>query len=872
MSAGTGVIVQCRLASSRLPRKALLPLCGSPLFAWTLRAMKQVPAHAYIAAVDHESFDALSPIAEREGWECFAGPRDDVLERFCLAAEKYQLETIVRATADNPFLFYEAARDALEAFQSARADYLTFTSLPHGSGVEIFNARALLKARNLAASPYEREHVGPALYNHAAAYDCRFVQPRAAYGHPEWRTTVDTAIDYLRARRLARIAGRLFPRKTGCAGTPFAVDEICGAYQDASFQFPVLVVPSIQKGRGTGHLRRMLELARAIDAEILIQDSEELNAPQTLSQTRGLLQAAFEAGLARDAVIFGPWQGQGGGEKIQNLFPCKGEYALVVADLFAMTEHEAERFAAAAPLAAIDEGSQFGALCDYLLDIIPPLDSGRNVNYFQSGFITLPRHTRAKQENAHSLSARKKILVTFGGEDPADLTLKTTLALYQALCSQEDVLIHAIVSDPADAQARFAALAGLPAVDSRRVAFMPPVQNLRETLCEYTAVFTHYGLTAYEALAAGAVPVLAATTPLHAALAKKYGFVCFARDEIKPETFASLFATRDFLNGAQNAALKFSAQQENPDGTDFPSFIKTLAKGKRGVCPVCGAQNGALEARAKEKTYKRCAACGITYISFLAGGHDVEYSKNYFFEEYKKQYGKTYLEDFFVIKSRGAERIARITRLFNKNKQSAATNGAKNSAPLILDAGCAYGPFLSAASDLAWQVYGLDVSQSAVDYVTHTLGFPACRSSLEDFDPVAQFGVHAFDAVTLWFVLEHFEKAGDALKKIHALLKPGGIFAFSTPSLAGISRKKRAQEFFEASPRDHWTLWHPDAARSVMRTFGFMPLKIISTGHHPERFPAAQKHPHNALVHSAAALWSRARGLGDTFEMYCVKI
>jgi spore coat polysaccharide biosynthesis protein SpsF (cytidylyltransferase family)/2-polyprenyl-3-methyl-5-hydroxy-6-metoxy-1,4-benzoquinol methylase/spore coat polysaccharide biosynthesis predicted glycosyltransferase SpsG/predicted RNA-binding Zn-ribbon protein involved in translation (DUF1610 family) len=828
--------------------------------------MKQVPADAYVAAVDSESFDELAPIAQSEGWECFAGPRDDVLERFCLAAEEYKLETIVRATADNPFLFYEAAQESLEAFNNTKPDYLTFTSLPHGSGVEIFNTRALFKARNCADSPYEREHVGPALYNHADSYKCSFILPRAEYRRPEWNTSVDTTSDYRRALRLARVMKRLFPHKKNRLDEPFSLDEICRAYDDNAFKFPVLLVPSVKKGRGTGHLRRMLELARGIDAEVFIQNGGEQNPRQTLDEVNELLQEAFEAGLERDSVIF---ENASGAAEALGAFPCKREYALIISDLFAMTESEARRFSSAAPLAAIDEGSRFSSFCDYLLDIIPPLQNGRKINYFQSGFITLPANTRENMasHNEKNASARQKILVTFGGEDPADLTLKTTFALYKALRVKENALICAVTKDPVDAKKQLGALDDSIPVEERRVEFIPRVKDLREKLFEYDAVVTHYGLTAYEALYAGCFPLLVATTPLHAALAKKYGFACLSQKKINAKKFASIFSSTP----PQTVPAKLTSQKNQSANEDFFAFIKTLAKGKRFACPVCGAKDGAIEARAKEKTYKRCASCGITYISFLSGGEAVEYSENYFFEEYKKQYGKTYLEDFFVIKSRGDERIKRIASLLRKNARGAFNKGAKNSAPLILDAGCAYGPFLSAASDAKWQAYGLDVSQSAVDYVTHTLGFPVCRSSLEDFNPVEQFGVHAFDAVTLWFVLEHFETAGDALKKIHSLLKPGGILAFSTPSLAGISRKAASQEFFEASPRDHFALWHPDAARTVMRKFGFEPLKIVSTGHHPERFLLVKKYPSNALLFNAAWLWSRARGLGDTFEMYCVK-
>ena len=44
------VIVQCRLSSTRLPRKALLPLGGKTILEWTLASMKKVEASKYFLA------------------------------------------------------------------------------------------------------------------------------------------------------------------------------------------------------------------------------------------------------------------------------------------------------------------------------------------------------------------------------------------------------------------------------------------------------------------------------------------------------------------------------------------------------------------------------------------------------------------------------------------------------------------------------------------------------------------------------------------------------------------------------------------------------------------------------------------------------
>ena len=60
-------------------------------------------------------------------------------------------KTVIRATADNPFLFYEAAEESAALFEEknlkGHCDYLTYSGLPHGSGVEVFSADSLLSVR-----------------------------------------------------------------------------------------------------------------------------------------------------------------------------------------------------------------------------------------------------------------------------------------------------------------------------------------------------------------------------------------------------------------------------------------------------------------------------------------------------------------------------------------------------------------------------------------------------------------------------------------------------------------------------------------------------------------------------------------------------
>jgi spore coat polysaccharide biosynthesis protein SpsF len=196
----TAVVVQARLGSTRLPGKALLPLGGLPLVYRVLEALKTVKADAYALACPPECATAFSESAEQNGFRVVTGPEDDVLARYCNAVRALGIDRVVRATADNPFVFADAANALLaEGFD---ADYAAYSGLPYGAGVESVAAEALLRAEREAVLPAEREHVCPYLYGHGERFRLHRPLAPTRWRRPQIRLTVDTARDYRHAQRL----------------------------------------------------------------------------------------------------------------------------------------------------------------------------------------------------------------------------------------------------------------------------------------------------------------------------------------------------------------------------------------------------------------------------------------------------------------------------------------------------------------------------------------------------------------------------------------------------------------------------------------------------------------------------------------------
>lgn len=780
MSPTVAVIIQCRLSSTRLQEKALMPLAAGPLFSYTLRAMKKVKANYYILATDEKSKEKLTPEAKSLGYLVVSGPLDDVLKRYCIAIERVNCDIVVRATCDNPFLFFDAAQDLLNDFIKTQADYMTYEGLPHGSGVEVFRASSLLQAEKETQDPYDREHVGPALYRHGERFKSIFTRAQKKYYFPNIRTTVDTLHDL-------RIAETLEKRLLKAGATwPYKSSDIITYGEGAR---AVLLIPSLSSG--TGHFTRCKKWAS--ECGYFLYD----------------------------------------GEPIQ-----KGEFDLIIVDLFYGDEALSKKLSYLSPVLSLDDGCKEAAkVCDITLSIIPSLTQYEN-NLIAPQFMIKPSN-KSKHNCPLSFLRKKdiknsdiKVLVAFGGglsplTDPvAKWFLEKGFSVF---------VINGSSS--------------LKSLDSSdRLKNLPYVPNLADTLSDYDIVATHYGITAYEAVSAGALPILSAPTKLHKKLQKFYNFPTM--EVLKKRGLGYCVKSfQSFLSKHPKIKL---------DEEDFETYVDLIASGRRYNCPVCGGA-GAVLARTPHKTYRLCPKCRLTYLSFVAD-KKTSYNEDYFMDSYRAQYGKTYLEDFSHIESLARGRLSHINKCLGRR-------GLIEGERKLLDIGCAYGPFLSAAKAMGFIPVGVDIAQSAIDYVKGVLGLRAylCDFSLDDELGKLPFsGDERFKVITMWFVIEHFSNLDFVLKRVASLLKSGGVFAFSTPNGMGVSASFNRRAFFSNSPCDHYSIFNKRSVQKVLDHYGFKVKKFISTGHHPKRFPI--RAPKVLLKFISKFFF-----LGDTFEVYAVK-
>jgi spore coat polysaccharide biosynthesis protein SpsF (cytidylyltransferase family)/aryl-alcohol dehydrogenase-like predicted oxidoreductase len=200
----TVAILQARTTSTRLPRKAFLPVAGYPVAVLAALRAGNLGMLTIVATSDDSSDDELSAVFRSHNVTVYRGPLEDVLRRYYLAASDLSEDSaIIRLTGDNVVPDGDFVEQFAAAFHASGLEYMTTDSqrLPYGLGAEAFTVKVLRRAHGVADSQPDREHVGPWMgRNCQAGKYLPEALGEADYSH--LRCTIDEEDDYRRVLSL----------------------------------------------------------------------------------------------------------------------------------------------------------------------------------------------------------------------------------------------------------------------------------------------------------------------------------------------------------------------------------------------------------------------------------------------------------------------------------------------------------------------------------------------------------------------------------------------------------------------------------------------------------------------------------------------
>ena len=199
----TGIVIQARLGSERLPAKVMLDIDGKPLIHRIIdicfACKSAVEVIVVTPDIEIANYVKKHTTARVSLWE---QNYRDVLAEYIQAAKTYQLDIIVRITADCVFHRADVMDYCIEEYHKSNYLYVyntsddTSTNWPEGLDCEVFSMMALRDAFENATGD-EREHVTLYIRKHYPIYA---VKPFEQFNKRDY-FSINTLEDYKRALR-----------------------------------------------------------------------------------------------------------------------------------------------------------------------------------------------------------------------------------------------------------------------------------------------------------------------------------------------------------------------------------------------------------------------------------------------------------------------------------------------------------------------------------------------------------------------------------------------------------------------------------------------------------------------------------------------
>jgi 2-polyprenyl-3-methyl-5-hydroxy-6-metoxy-1,4-benzoquinol methylase len=148
----------------------------------------------------------------------------------------------------------------------------------------------------------------------------------------------------------------------------------------------------------------------------------------------------------------------------------------------------------------------------------------------------------------------------------------------------------------------------------------------------------------------------------------------------------------------------------------------------------------------------------------------------------------------------------------------------------MLDIGCGDGYFLETAKEKGWHVSGTEFTPEAVA-ICRKKGIGMHQGAIQHFNPEEKF-----DVITSFEVLEHIRDGNEHMQKIAHLLRPGGLFYFTTPNFNSLSRRMLGGKWNVIEYPEHLVYYTPATIDKQLRKNGFKKLSLQTTGFSFNRF------------------------------------
>lgn len=142
----------------------------------------------------------------------------------------------------------------------------------------------------------------------------------------------------------------------------------------------------------------------------------------------------------------------------------------------------------------------------------------------------------------------------------------------------------------------------------------------------------------------------------------------------------------------------------------------------------------------------------------------------------------------------------------------------------LLDLGCWVGFLLAEARDRGWEAAGVEPSQFASAYARDELGLDVLTGELLS----AELPLAHYDAIVMGDVIEHLPRPGEALDRMAALLRPGGVAWMALPDAGSLVARRLGRRWWSVIPT-HVQFFTRDSIRTLLERHDWTVLEIATS-------------------------------------------
>ncbi len=203
----TSIIIQARYSSTRLPGKILKKIGKDSILEILIKRLKKTKniRDIIVACTSNPKDKEIINLCKKLKIKYFIGSEKNVLQRYYLAAKKFNISNIIRITSDCPLVDIKTIDKLILKFHNTHSDYASNTlspTYPDGMDIEIFKFN-LLKERHFIHNKdmNEEEHVTTGMVSNKKY---KRVGIKLDHNYSNLRLTLDTYYDFKILKKLIK--------------------------------------------------------------------------------------------------------------------------------------------------------------------------------------------------------------------------------------------------------------------------------------------------------------------------------------------------------------------------------------------------------------------------------------------------------------------------------------------------------------------------------------------------------------------------------------------------------------------------------------------------------------------------------------------